>query len=505
MTTNSNKDKNILEDKTMGTKLDPLPTGYQKIDDILNDNQYKIMIYEISKLIAEKGIEGTLEENIQPENSYEIIAYKDSTPLFLAVQYGYYDLAEKLIKEGANINARASDLETEDGIDMLYYAVKNNDLEMAELLINNDAYAGREYGYEYTYSLTDIAINENNNLEMLKLLIESGDIDTERTLIPNAAEAQNIEMIKYLISIGQNVNEQVFADGFWINSPMKIAAEKGNAEIVQFLLDNEADLNSSDDYIYNAVNYGNYDVVKLLIDNDIFNLNTNTTIEQALTLARDKKFYEIEKLLSSKDTNYVEGFDDIMNAVSEGDIKELEKLIKNDTNLNNQYDKITPLGLAAARNDREMITLLVENGADINLEDGYVYSPIMKALFYDKMNAVMRLSDLNADLNKISSVNGETPLTYLASKYKTAKLCQYLINKNADINKQNDLGYTPLMIAAEYGFPSNLGVFVHAGADYNITNNEGKNVYDIAEDKSPAIIETLNNPESLNFYLNGND
>ena len=272
--------------------------------------------------------------------------------------------------------------------------VKNNDLEMAELLINNDAYAGREYGYEYTYSLTDIAINENNNLEMLKLLIESGDIDTERTLIPNAAEAQNIEMIKYLISIGQNVNEQGFADGFWINSPMKIAAEKGNAEIVQFLLDNEADLNSSDDYIYNAVNYGNYDVVKLLIDNDIFNLNTNTTIEQALTLARDKKFYEIEKLLSSKDTNYVEGFDDIMNAVSEGDIKELEKLIKNDTNLNNQYDKITPLGLAAARNDREMITLLVENGADINLEDGYVYSPIMKALFYDKMNAVMRLSDL---------------------------------------------------------------------------------------------------------------
>lgn len=85
MTTNSNKDKNIAEDKTMGTKLDPLPTGYQKIDDILNDNQYKIMIYEISKLISEKGIEGTLEENIQPENSYEIIAYKDSTPLFLAV------------------------------------------------------------------------------------------------------------------------------------------------------------------------------------------------------------------------------------------------------------------------------------------------------------------------------------------------------------------------------------------------------------------------------------
>ncbi|MBW5395931.1 ankyrin repeat domain-containing protein, partial [Brachyspira hampsonii] len=81
--------------------------------------------------------------------------YKDSTPLFLAVQFGYNDLAKELIKEGADVNARASDMETEDGIDMLYYAVRNNNVEMSKILIDKGLDAGRDYGYEYSYYLTD--------------------------------------------------------------------------------------------------------------------------------------------------------------------------------------------------------------------------------------------------------------------------------------------------------------------------------------------------------------
>ncbi|MBW5395332.1 ankyrin repeat domain-containing protein, partial [Brachyspira hampsonii] len=121
----------------------------------------------------------------------------------------------------------------------------------------------------------------NNNLDMLKILVQSGDIDLKSSLIPDAIEKDNIEMVKYLISIGQDVNAQIFADGDWINSPIKIAAQNGNIEIAKLLIDKGANLNSSDDYIYNAIDYGNYDIAKLLIDNDVFNLNTNTTREEA--------------------------------------------------------------------------------------------------------------------------------------------------------------------------------------------------------------------------------
>ena len=193
-----------------GTELDPIPTGYSKIDEILNKYKYKAPIYEISKLLADEGLEGKITEYTNFSDKYIYKVNKDSTPLFLAVQFGYNDLAKELIKEGADVNARASDMETEDGIDMLYYAVENNNVEMSKILIDEGVDAGREYGFEYPYYLTDIAIR-NNNLDMLKILVQSRDIDLESSLIPDAIEENNIEMVKYLISIGQDVNAQIFA------------------------------------------------------------------------------------------------------------------------------------------------------------------------------------------------------------------------------------------------------------------------------------------------------
>ncbi len=188
-TTNNNRDINInvnenndinktkyTNEYIQGTELDPMPTGYSKIDEILNEYKYKAPIYEISKLLAEEGLEGKITEYTNFGDKY---IYKDSTPLFLAVQFGYNDLAKELIKEGADVNARASDMETEGGIDMLYHAVRNNNPEMSKILIDEGVDAGRDYGYEYSYYLTDIAIR-NNNLDMLKILVESGDIDLDR-------------------------------------------------------------------------------------------------------------------------------------------------------------------------------------------------------------------------------------------------------------------------------------------------------------------------------------
>ncbi|PTY39925.1 ankyrin repeat domain-containing protein [Brachyspira hampsonii] len=507
-TTNENHNTDINIDTSkytneyiQGTELDPIPTGYSKIDEILNEHKYKAPIYEISKLLAEEGLEGKITEMTNFGDKY---IYKDSTPLFLAVQFGYNDLAKELIKEGADVNSRASDMETEGGIDMLYYAVRNNNLEMSKILIDKGLDAGRDYGYEYSYYLTDAAIN-NNNLDMLKILLQSGDIDLKSSLIPDAIEEDNIEMVKYLISIGQDVNAQIFADGDWINSPMKIAAQNGNIEIAKLLIDKGANLNSSDDYIYNAIDYGNYDIAKLLIDNDVFNLNTNTTREQAIELAKKKKYYEMEKLLSSEDSNNIDGYDELMNAVSKGDMKALEKLIKDDTDLNKQYDNITPLNLAAARNDKEMVKFLAEKGADINLEDGYGYTPLMKAIDYYNIGLAKNIVDLKPDLNAICSATGDTPLTYLvnANKYGGgADLCYYMIKNGADINKKNKEGNTPLMIAAasySYGI---VGVLVNMGADYNIKNKEGQTAIDIASARNDkSALHHLTNPRDLESYL----
>ena len=493
---NSQSTNNYIQ----GTEIEPINTGYKKIDDILNKYKYKMMIYEISELISEKGINGTLDENIESENNNYIIAFKGSTPLFLAVQYAYDDLADELIKENADINVIVKDTEIKKDIDILYYAVKNNNNKMTKFLIDKGLYAGRDYGEEYHYYLTDIAIR-NNNLEILKLLIESKDANLESALMAKAVDQNNIEMVKYLISIGQDVNAKIFYNEMWFDSPMKVAAQNGNIEIAKLLIDKGANLNSSDDYIYNAVYYGSYDIVKLLIDNDIFNINTNSTKEEAIYLAKNQKYYEIEKLLSSKNTETIDGYDDIMNAISKGDIKTLEKLIKNDTDLNKQYDKITPINLAVTRNDKDIVKLLAEKNADMNLEDGYGYSPLMKAFEYYNSNLIMEIIDLNADLNTICSANGETPLTRFASMSDYTKLAYYMIKNGADVNKQNNNGYTPLMIAVANRNYSILELFANMNADYNIKNNEGKTVLDMAADNEFALYY-LNNPKTLETNFN---
>ena len=360
----------------------------------------------------------------------------------------------------------------------------------------------RDYGYEYSTYLTDIAIG-NNNLDILKLLVKRGD--SKETLIPDAVRENNIEMVKYLLSIGQDIDAQRFFDGFWVDSPLKVAAENGYVEMAKFLINEGANLNSADDYMLYA--YNNYDITKLLVDNDVFNLNTNTTREEAIELVKDGKYYEIEKLLLSEDSNNIDGYDELMNAISKGDMKALEKLVKDDTDLNKQYDKITPLGLAAARNDKEMVKFLVEKGADINLEDGYGYTPLIIAMKYRNIGLAKDIIDLKPDLNAICicSAIGDTPLTYLvnANKYGgVADLCYYMIKNGADINKKNKEGNTPLMIAAASYNYAIVGVLVNMGADYNIKNKEGKTAIDIASarDDSSAL-HHMTNPSDLEYYL----
>ncbi|MEI0549047.1 ankyrin repeat domain-containing protein [Brachyspira intermedia] len=503
---NHNTDIDINFDTTkytneyiQGTEMDPIPTGYKKIDEILNEHKYKAPIYEISKLLAEEGLEGKITEYTNFGDKY---IYKDSTPLFLAVQFGYNDLAKELIKEGADVNARASGMETETegGLDMLYYAVRNNNPEMTKILIDKGLDKNRDYGYEYSTYLTDIAIG-NNNLDVLKLLVKRGD--SKETLIPKAVQENNIEMVKYLLSIGQDIDAQRFYDGFWVDSPLKVAAENGYTEMAKFLIDEGANLNSADDYMLYA--YNNYDITKLLVDNDVFNLNTNTTKEEAIKLVKDGKYYEIEKLLSSEDSNNIDGYDELMNAISKGDMKALEKLIKDDTDLNKQYDKITPLGLAAARNDKTMVKFLVEKGADINLEDGYGYTPLIKAMKYRNIDLAKNIIDLKADLNAVCSATGDTPLTYLVREvWFGTDLCYYMIKNGADVNKKNDNGDTPLIVAVQnvVGSYGMLGVIINMGADYNIKNKEGKTAMDIVmEEDDKSALHHLNNPSDLEHYL----
>ena len=72
--------------------------------------------------------------------------------------------------------------------------------------------------------------------------LEIRDLATRRTALYRAVQSSNVETIKWLLSIGAQVDARRDDEA----TPLFFAAGKGNLEIVKILVENGADLNSTD-------------------------------------------------------------------------------------------------------------------------------------------------------------------------------------------------------------------------------------------------------------------
>ena len=109
----------------------------------------------------------------------------------------------------------------------------------------------------------------------------------------------------------------------------------------------------------------------------------------------------------------------------------------------------TPLCVAAAYGNLEILSCLVENGADINAATNYVpgLTPLMFAVQESHIDAVNYLLDQGADVN-LQQESGYTALHFAAAKgYFNALKC--LMKNGADVNARDKNNRTPLMLACE--------------------------------------------------------
>lgn len=80
---------------------------------------------------------------------------------------------------------------------------------------------------------------------------------------------------------------------------------------------------------------------------------------------------------------------DLMSAISRGSLARVQELIKANANVNfMDYDKRTPLHLASAEKNAEMVNLLIESGADVNAKDRWGSTPLNDAYLSDCAEAV---------------------------------------------------------------------------------------------------------------------
>ena len=136
--------------------------------------------------------------------------------------------------------------------------------------------------------------------------------------------------------------------------------------------------------------------------------------------------------------------------------------------------------LAAVRNgDRHTTKNLIEDGANINIKDGY----------------------------------GHTPL-HLAAQEERVDIIHLLLEHGADIDSQTRFGDTPLHIAVDNWYDDIVELLVENGADPNIYNKDFKRPLDIAIDRGnqdlidylqPLTSEINNSGENYNNYENNSE
>ncbi len=268
---------------------------------------YDIYIINIIKDGDEKTLEQLIKTGLdinkslcrEEDDSFFPIPVNCYTPLMVAIEYGQINIVKNLINKGATVDATGYNGITPltyaawcghrdiimflickghsiDGITLqrhhtpLTYSIKNKQRNTTQLLIQQGANVNKS-GFIYPPLIRAVL---NNDIETVKLLLaNNADVDVKcddlgtTSLMYSSAKAERINITKFLIKNGANVNAQSSCG----ETPLMFAAKGGSISTVMYLLEHKASVNTKSFTGSTALMYaagrGNPEVVKCLIEN----------------------------------------------------------------------------------------------------------------------------------------------------------------------------------------------------------------------------------------------
>jgi ankyrin repeat protein len=169
---------------------------------------------------------------------------------------------------------------------------------------------------------------------------------------------------------------------------------------------------------------------------------------------------------------------ELTQAALSNDIATVERLLHEGVAVNakDKKFKYTALALATYQKHKAMMQKLINEGADLNILNG-IHAPGTALQVAAERNAKEPLEILlnaGANPNIPNAHDLSTPLM-VAIEHDNVEITNLLLNAKADVNMQNKIGYTPLIKAAYVGNAQIVKMLLDAGAKINIQDNEGGN------------------------------
>jgi ankyrin repeat-rich membrane spanning protein len=330
-------------------------------------------------------------------------------------------------------------------INKLFMAVRTNDiLQVNEILTSM-----------YVLKLSD-GIDAVNEINKTPLII--------------ACENGNLDIVKALVKAGADIN----AVDIYNLSPLGYAATYGHSEIVVYLCEFDINPNivrigkfADETPLMYAAWKCNKEAVEALIkkgadvnaykqsDNftpviyALYNINGKEEVEQIIDLLLENGASAINftnKFIKALFSNVKDN--DITNLNINLERIRMLRLVGLVNQIESEHNR-TVLHLACENGNLDIVKALVKAGADVNAVDIYNLSPLGYAATYGHSEIVIYLCefDINPNIVRIGELPDETPLMYAAWKCNKEAV-EALIKKGADVNayKQSD-NFTPAIYA----------------------------------------------------------
>ena len=387
------------------------------------------------------------------------------------------------------------DIQDNNGMTALMYAVENCHLEIVEVLLNANADPNIQKEDGWT-ALMSACLNDN--AEVVEVLLKGGadpNIQDKDgwTALMSACRNDHPKVVEVLLKGGANPNIQENDGGTALMS----SCRNGHFNVVEVLLKGSAypDIQEKDGWtaLMAACQKGHLKVVEILLK---AGANPNIQDEDgftALMSACQNGRLEVVKVLLKRNAEpniHGDGWTALMSACRNGHSQVVEMLLqgKADPNFKNE-EGWTALMTASENGHSQVVEVLLEGGANPNIGDDEGFTALMSACRHGYLQVVDVLLKRNADPN--IDGDGWTALMS-ACRNGHSKVVEMLLQGKTDPNFQNEEGWTALMSASRIGHFEVVEKLLEGGADPNITTQHGNKALSLARECGHSqIVELL--------------
>lgn len=402
-------------------------------------------------------------EKMNRVKNVDFIDKAGNTVLYCCAQFGLTYLVQYFIEHGADVN-----IPVKSGDFPLFAAISNNFYDTALLLVEKGANV--KAVTSGNISVSYLAVHDSKFLEFVLnrgAPLEIATKEEHQTPIFVALQANNLESLKILIRKGANVNHKDIAK----NTPLHVAViDHCDMEIIKTLVENNAYINER-------------------------NMEGNTPLLEAVSKEyTDAAVYLLKKGANPNSPNKGQQ-SPLLLAVFRRNMTLISQLVKHKADIN--YQPCAPILAALLRNDVEIVKYLIEQKCRLDFVDHHGIAPIIAAfvsgnrdfinmildrlprivcyryavISYLSLPIVMNDMDLFMKMLKKCDVNqlGEYFGTALnaAAQYNFTKFAEILIENGADVNLEDENGYSPLFHACRNDSVDVLRLLLDKGANMN--------------------------------------